>query len=72
MAKLALLISLIALGVAVLAYKEAGGSKDLSQRLETLRQETLDGLGKVRQETADGLSKMGKALRPEEAAKAKP
>jgi hypothetical protein len=58
MAKLALLVALVALGVAVLAYQEAGGTKDLSRKLETLRQET-----------ADSLSKMEKALRPGGAAK---
>jgi hypothetical protein len=52
MAKLALLVALVALGVAVLAYQEAGGTKDLTRKLETLRQET-----------ADSLSKMEKALR---------
>ena len=53
MAKLALLAALLALGVAILAYQETGGSKDLSRRLDTLRQET-----------AESLSKMEKALRP--------
>jgi hypothetical protein len=53
MAKLALLVALLALGVAILAYQETGGSKDLSRRLDTLRQET-----------AESLSKMEKALRP--------
>lgn len=53
MAKLALLVALIALGVAVLAYQEAGGTRDLSKKLDGLRQET-----------ADSLSKMEKALRP--------
>ena len=52
MAKLALLISLIALGVAILAYQEVGGTKDLPRKVETLRQET-----------ADALSRMERALR---------
>jgi len=52
MAKLALLVSLIALGVAILAYQEVGGTKDLPKKIETLRQET-----------ADALSRMEKALR---------
>jgi len=56
MAKLALLISLVALGVAILAYQEAGGMKDLPKRLESLRED-------VRRETADSLSKMERALR---------
>lgn len=53
MAKLALLVALVALAVAILAYQEAGGTKDLSKKLDALRQET-----------ADSLSKMEKALRP--------
>ena len=61
MAKLALLVSLIALAVAILAYQEAGGTKDLARKLEA-----------VRQETADGLARMEKALRPSEAPKPKP
>jgi hypothetical protein len=58
MAKLALLISLIALGVAILAYREVGGTKDLPTKVETLRQET-----------ADALSRMEKALRGAEGEK---
>jgi hypothetical protein len=72
MAKLALLIAIIALGVSILAYQEAGGNKDLAQRLDALKRESVDGLGKLRQETADGLSKMEKALRSEPGAKPKP
>jgi hypothetical protein len=63
MAKLALLVSLAALAVAVLAYQEAGGNRDLSKRLETLRQETVESLGKLKEETADGLAKMERVLR---------
>lgn len=65
MAKLALLISLVALGIAVLAYREVGGTKDLAQRVETLRQD-------LRQETADGLARLEKALRGSEPARPKP
>jgi len=72
MAKLALIISLIALGVAILAYQEAGGNRDLAQRLEAVRRETADGLAKIKQEAADGLAKMEKAIRPSDAAKPKP
>ena len=50
MAQLAFLISLVALGIAILAYQEAGGSKDLSKKVEStsrdLRRETADGLAK--------------------------
>ena len=56
MAKLALFVSLIALGIAVLAYQKAGGAKDLAGQLEVLRQET-----------ADSLARLEKALRPGDA-----
>jgi hypothetical protein len=60
MAKLAFLTSLIALAVALLAYHEAGGVKDLGKKIET-----------VRQETANGLATLERALRPPDGA-AKP
>jgi hypothetical protein len=47
MDKLALLIALVALGIAVLAYQEAGGTKDLAKKAEVLRHETADMLQKV-------------------------
>jgi hypothetical protein len=76
MAKLAFLVSLVALGVAVLAYREAVAPRDVTQemtrRLETLRQETADGLARLRQETADMLSRGEKALRAPEPPKPKP
>jgi hypothetical protein len=65
MAQLALLISLVALGVAILAYQEAGGTRDLPRKLESLRED-------LRRETADGLSKLEKALRSAEPAKPRP
>jgi hypothetical protein len=65
MAQLAFLISLVALGVAILAYQEAGGTKDLSKKVESLRED-------LRRETADSLSKLEKALRSPDPAKAKP
>jgi hypothetical protein len=65
MAQLAFLISLVALGVAILAYQEAGGTKDLSKKVESLRED-------LRRETADSLSKLEKALRSVDPAKAKP
>jgi len=49
MAKLALLISLIALVVAILAYQEAGGTKDLARKIEAVRQETANGLARIEQ-----------------------
>jgi hypothetical protein len=65
MAQLAFLISLVALGVAILAYQEAGGTKDLSKKVESLRED-------LRRETADSLSKLEKALRSGDPAKAQP
>ncbi|HEY8200073.1 MAG TPA: hypothetical protein VII47_01830 [Actinomycetota bacterium] len=65
MAQLAFLISLVALGIAILAYQEAGGTKDLTKKVESLRED-------LRRETADGLSKLEKALRSVEPAKSKP
>ncbi len=65
MAQLAFLISLVALGIAILAYQEGGGNRDLSKKIESLRED-------IRRETADGLSKLEKALRSVEPGKAKP
>ena len=65
MAQLALLISLVALGISILAYQEAGGTKDLSKKVESIQED-------LRRETADGLSKLEKALRSAEPAKSKP
>jgi hypothetical protein len=65
MAQLALLISLIALGIAILAYQEAGGTKDLSKKVEAIRED-------LRRETADGLSRLEKALRSAEPTKSTP
>ena len=65
MAQLALLISLVALGISILAYQEAGGTKDLTKRVESLRED-------LRRETADSLSKLEKALRSAEPSKSKP
>jgi hypothetical protein len=65
MAQLAFLISLVALGIAILAYQEAGGTKDLTKKVESLRED-------LRRETADSLSKLEKAIRAAEPAKSKP
>jgi hypothetical protein len=65
MAQLAFLISLVALGISILAYQEAGGTKDLSRKIESLRED-------LRRETADSLSRLEKALRSAEPAKSNP
>ncbi|MBI3456210.1 MAG: hypothetical protein HY002_10530 [Candidatus Rokubacteria bacterium] len=62
MAKVALVVSLIALVVAALAYKEAGGARALQENIQAL-QSALD---VAKRETADALAKMERALRPAE------
>lgn len=57
---LALLVALLALGVAVLAYRQAGGAAALQAKVEVL-QKAVDS---ARGETADALKKMEDALRP--------
>ncbi len=71
MAKLALLISLIALVIAILAYKEAGGTRALDEHVRAL-QGALDA---ARRESADALARLERALRSsdtQESAPAKP
>ena len=62
---MALLISLVALGISILAYQEAGGAKDLSKKVESIRED-------LKRETADGLSKLEKALRSSQPVKSQP
>ncbi len=61
MAKLALLISLVALVVALLAYREVGGTRALQESVRSL-QGALDA---ARRETADALARMERAVRRE-------
>lgn len=62
MARVALLISLIALVIAVLAYKEAGGTRALQENIRSLQ----GALDVARRETADALARMERALRTSE------
>ncbi len=62
MAKVALLISLIALVVALLAYQEAGGTRVLQENIRALQ----GALDVARKETAGALAKMERALRASE------
>jgi hypothetical protein len=62
MAKLALIISLVALVVALLAYREAGGNRALEDNLRSLQ----GALELARKETADALARMERALRSPE------
>jgi len=59
MAKLALLISVIALVVAILAYREVGGARSLQESVRTLQ----GALEAARKETADTLSRLERAVR---------
>lgn len=63
MAKLALVVSLIALVVSVLAYREAGGSRALQDSVRSLQ----GALDVARKETADALGRLERALRSSEA-----
>lgn len=62
LAILALLISLIALGTSILAYREAGGGRALREQVQTLQ----SALETVRKETADTLTRIERAVRPAE------
>jgi hypothetical protein len=68
MAKLALVLSVIALAVSVLAYREAVGTRSAGVSLESL-QKTVE---TVRQETADALARIERALRPGDQAGGEP
>jgi len=57
---LALLVALVALGVAVLAYRQAGGNAALQAKVEVLQK----AVESARSETADALKKVEDALRP--------
>jgi hypothetical protein len=59
MAKLALLVSVIALVVSILAYREVGGTRSLQESVKSL-QGALDA---ARRETADTLGRLERAVR---------
>lgn len=59
---LALLISLIALGTSILAYREAGGERALREQVQALQ----GALETVRKDTADTLARIERAVRPAE------
>ena len=62
MSLLALIIAVVALVIAVLAYQKAGGIRDLQEQAEALRF-VADNL---REKTADALDKLEKSLRKSE------
>ena len=64
-ANLALLISIIALILSIIAFQRIGGQgdlevriKNLNEKLKTIKQESADRMNKVIQETKKGLEKM--------------
>jgi hypothetical protein len=72
-ATLALIISIIALIVAIVAFNRTGGQadlnaqvKDLRTKMEKVKKETTEKVGKVREETAKALEKVGIDIKKEE------
>ncbi|NIM98870.1 MAG: hypothetical protein GTO24_12560 [candidate division Zixibacteria bacterium] len=73
-ATLALIISIVALIFAIIAFNRTGGQanrnaqmKDLQAKMERMKKETSERVDKIREETAKALEKIGKAIRKEEA-----
>ncbi len=69
-ASLALVISIIALILAVIAFERTGGKNDLNIRLqdlqrkmEKMKKETAKRVDSLREETANTLEKIGKAIK---------
>lgn len=72
-ATLALLISIVALIVAIIAFNRTGGQadlnaqiKDLRTKMEKMKKETSEKVSKVREETAKALEKVGIGIKKEE------
>jgi gas vesicle protein len=72
-ATLALIISVIALILSLLAYSSTGKEEDLRARIkelqgtiEVMKQETANKMDMLRNETADTLEKLSKSLKKEE------
>lgn len=72
---LALLISIIALIVSVIAYNRTGGDMDLKKELNALQGtmekitgETSKGFSKLREETSKALDKLSKMIKGKETA----
>jgi hypothetical protein len=60
LAVLALVISIIALGLSLLAYQEIGGNRALLRQVERLQ----DVVEAARRETADALQRIERSVRP--------
>ena len=72
-ATLALIISIIALVLAIIAFNRTGGQgdlnaqiKDLKTKMETMKKETSEKMSKVRQETTKALEKVGIDIKKED------
>lgn len=72
-ATLALIVSIIALILAIMAFNRTGGEADLRDqigklqaRMEEMKKETSERMKTVREETAAALEKISKTLRKEE------
>ena len=72
-ATLALLISIVALILAIVAFNRTGGEADLKAqvgelrtKMEKMKQETAERVNKVRQETSKALEKIGVEIKKEE------
>lgn len=72
-ATLALIISVIALILSMLAYSSTGKEEDVKARIkelqstiEIMKQETANKMDMLRNETADTLEKLSKSLKKEE------
>ncbi len=72
-ATLALIISIIALVLAIIAFNRTGGQedlnaqiKDLKTKMETMKKETSEKVNKVRQETTKALEKVGIDIKKED------
>jgi hypothetical protein len=75
-ATLALIISIIALILSIIAYQSSGKEatlneriKDLHAKIENIKQETSKKIDKLRNETADTLGGIGKSIKKEEGQK---
>jgi len=72
-ATLALIISIIALILAIVAFNRTGGQadlnaqvKDLRAKMEKMKTETTEKMSKVREETRKALEKVGIGIKKEE------
>jgi len=72
-ATLALIISIIALILAIVAFNRTGGQanlnaqvKDLRTKMEKMKNETTEKMSKVREETTKALEKIGIDVKKEE------